>query len=84
MDDLRAYGVCQSCFEPYLARSGCLRCARGADTRIPLADEASVLPVDIEIERQIEPHRMMPRPIFAVLGAALVVGTLIAAALQAA
>ena len=32
----------------------CLRCARGADTRIPLADDATVLPVDIEIERQID------------------------------
>jgi hypothetical protein len=84
MDELRAYGVCQSCFEPYLARRGCQRCDRGADTRTPVTDAASVLPVDIELERQIEPHRIMPRPVFALLGAALVVVTLIAAAIQAA
>jgi hypothetical protein len=84
MDVLRAYGVCRSCFEPYDARRGCLRCDRDADARVPVAEAAGVLPIDIEAERQPELHRMMPRPLLALVGGAFVVVILIAAAIQVA
>jgi hypothetical protein len=84
VQELRAYGICQSCFEPYPSHRGCLRCERGADARVPMAEGATVLPVDIEMERQAELHRVMPKAFFAVVGATVVVVALIAVAIQAA
>ncbi|HTM19304.1 MAG TPA: hypothetical protein VL172_02315 [Kofleriaceae bacterium] len=84
MDELRAYGICRSCFEPYLSRRGCPRCD-GAERAGPAAAEApAVLPVELELERQADLHRMVPRAAFAVVGAAVLVITLIAVAIQAA
>jgi len=85
MQDLRAYGICRSCFEPYLSHRGCPRCDHDADARVAPIERAGVLPLDLELERQApELHRLMPRTVFAVVGAALVVLALIAAAMQAA
>ncbi len=83
MQDLRAYGICRSCFEPYLSSRGCPRCDRDADARVAPVQGAAVLPVDLELERQApELHRLMPRTVFATVGAAIVVLALIAAAMQ--
>jgi hypothetical protein len=84
MDELRAYGICRSCFEPYLSSRGCPRCDHAGDARAAVAEAPAVLPVELELERQPQLHRMMPRAAFAVVGAAVLVIALIAVAIQAA
>jgi len=87
MHDLRAYGICRSCFEPYPSHRGCPRCEHDADARIAQPIEpASVLPLDLEPARAPEPSLRppLPRAAFALVGAAVVAIALIAVAIQAA